>query len=171
MRFLPSRQGRGGHADPSRWPDDGDRPLSSRGEDKTVAACHGLARLAGGASRILTSPLVRAERSARLLADTLDDSVPVESLDALAPGGGYRKILDHLALVPSDETVVLVGHEPSLGKLAGMLLFGAPAALPLKKAGACAIRFEGPPQAGHGELVWFMPPRALRRLAGRKSKV
>lgn len=170
MRIILFRHGPAGHADPSRWPDDGDRPLSSKGEDKTLAASHGLARLAPEVSRILTSPLVRAARTARLLEATLD-GVPVEELEALAPAGGYRRILEHLALLPSDETIVLVGHEPSLGKLAGMLLFGAPAAMPLKKAGAAAIDFDGPPQAGHGTLAWFLPPRALRRLAGKKSRV
>jgi len=66
--------------------------------------------------------------------------------------------------------VVLVGHEPHLGKLAGTLLFGAPAHLPIKKAGACAIDFEARPRAGGGQLVWFLPPRALRQLAGKKQR-
>jgi len=47
---------------------------------------------------------------------------------------------------------VLVGHEPDLGKLAGVLLFGAPAALPLRKAGACSIEFDNHCAAGKGRL-------------------
>ena len=72
------------------------------------------------------------------------------------------------ALSPfSGETgLVLVGHEPDLGVLAGMMI-GAGRTLPLKKAGACAIEFMGPPAAGTGQLLWYVPPRILRRLGGK----
>jgi len=67
--------------------------------------------------------------------------------------------------------IALVGHEPDLGKLAGTLLFGAPSAVALKKAGACAIDFEGAIRPGSGRLCWFLTPRMLRRLARRKHRV
>jgi phosphohistidine phosphatase len=67
-------------------------------------------------------------------------------------------------------TLVLVGHEPDLGRLAGVLLFGAPRALPMRKAGACVIDFVGAVEPGEGRLHGFVPPRALRRLAGRKKQ-
>ena len=69
------------------------------------------------------------------------------------------------------ETVALVGHEPDLGKLAGTLVFGAPSALPLKKAGACAIQFEGAARPGAGRMVWLLTPRLLRRQAGKRDRV
>jgi hypothetical protein len=44
--------------------------------------------------------------------------------------------------------------------------------VPLRKAGACLIRFVGPVEPGTGQLHWFLPPRGLRRMARRKgSKV
>ena len=92
----------------------------------------------------------------------------VELLDALRPEGSYRKVIEFLSANGSDGAVVLVGHEPDLGKLAGTLVFGAPSALALKKAGACAIQFDGEIRAGAGSLSWFLPPKMLRRFAGRK---
>ena len=71
--------------------------------------------------------------------------------------------------VREDEAIALVGHEPDLGKLAGTLLFGAPAHVAIKKAGACAIEFESRAGAGGGRLLWFMPPRMLRRMARAKK--
>lgn len=168
MRVILFRHGPAGSPDGSRWPDDGSRPLTTRGKERTLDAARGLARIESGITRIVTSPLVRAEQTARLLHGTLRASVPVDALDGLAPGGSYRKIIQHLAGLASGDVVVLVGHEPSLGKLAGMLLFGAPASLPLKKAGACAVQFSGAPAAGEGRLKWFLPPKVLRRMARRK---
>jgi phosphohistidine phosphatase len=118
---------------------------------------------------VVTSPLVRAAQTARILDETLDPERPLETLDALAPGGSYRAVLRRLESCGANDVIVLVGHEPDLGKLAGVLLFGAPAtSLPLKKSGACAIHFVGPPNAGEGRLHAFLPPRLLRRIAAKR---
>lgn len=171
MRVVLFRHGPAGHRDATRWPKDELRPLTERGEDRTRAACDGLRHLLGEESvSIVTSPLARCMRTAELLAETLEGS-EVQKLAALAPGGSYHDVLRHLSRRGAEETVVLVGHEPDLGKLAGSLLFGAPAALPIKKAGACLIQCVGDPAAGQGRLAWFMPPKALGRLARRKEKV
>ena len=79
-------------------------------------------------------------------------------------------MLQRLAELGPDEAVALVGHEPDLGKLAGVLLFGAPASLPLKKAGACVISFTDVAASGAGRLEWFLPPKALRRHVRRSRK-
>lgn len=168
MRVILFRHGPAGSRNPTRWPDDGLRPLTARGAERTKAAARGLQRLEPAVSSILTSPLARASRTALILGAAYGDT-PVETQDALAPGGSYRRVMELLSKRGRDETVVLVGHEPDLGKLAGILVFGAPAALPLRKAGACAVDFGFTPQAGKGRLSWLLPPRALRCLARRKG--
>jgi phosphohistidine phosphatase len=169
MFIVLFRHGPAGRRDASRWPDDEVRPLSPKGEARTRAAARGLRGLVPRGAHVVTSPLVRAEQTARVLEGAIQPS-RFEVLDALAPGGSYRKVVEWLGTLGSDETVVLVGHEPDLGRLAGVLLFGAPRALPLKKAGACGIEFVGEPTPGEGVLTWFLPPRALRELAGKKRK-
>ena len=114
--------------------------------------------------------MLRATQTARVLETVLEDAT-VETLDALRPGGSYREILQALGRFAGAESVALVGHEPDLGKLAGTLIFGAPSALPLKKAGACAIRFEGAIRPGTGNIKWFLAPKMLGRLARRKDRV
>jgi phosphohistidine phosphatase len=167
MNVILFRHGPAGDPDPSRWPNDADRPLTPRGIEKTRAAARGLRRHIGSAAFILTSPYVRALGTARVVADVLG-VMQVETLDALACGGSPRAILTALSRMAPDQTVILVGHEPDLGVLAGNMI-GAGRSLPLKKAGACEIEFLGEAQAGSGELIWFASPKLLRRIAGKHA--
>jgi phosphohistidine phosphatase len=171
MRILLFRHGPAGDRDPDRWPDDRLRPLTPRGETRTRRAARGILRLERPLRTILTSPLARCHRTAEILRDACALPVPPESLPALAPGGSWREVLLRLGEESPEASIALVGHEPDIGKFAGVLLFGAPASLPLKKAGACSIEFEGPVTPGGGQLRWFLPPRALASIAGARSKV
>ena len=166
MNVILFRHGPAGDPDPSRWPTDVDRPLTPRGIARTRAAARGLRRITGPVAFVLTSPYVRALGTARIVADVLGVT-QVETLDALAAGARPSAVITALARLAPDQRVVLVGHEPDLGMLAGQMI-GAARPLPLKKAGACEIEFDGTARAGTGELVWFAPPRMLRRLASKK---
>jgi phosphohistidine phosphatase len=170
LRVVLFRHGPAGTRDAARWPDDGLRPLTSRGEVRTRVAASGLVRLTGGVRAIWTSPLARAAASAALLREASREA-RVSIVEALRPGGSWREIIERLQQGRgAGGTIVLVGHDPDLGKLAGSLVFGAPRALPLKKAGACAIDFEGPVEAGHGQIAWLVPPKLLRSLARKREK-
>jgi phosphohistidine phosphatase len=172
MRIFLFRHGPAGSRDPARWPDDVQRPLSSSGEGRTDRAARGLARVAGKGTLVFSSPLVRAHQTAKLLRAALELEAPIETLDALAPGGSYREVVQRLAQCKHDDAVFLVGHEPDLGKLAGVLVFGAPASsLPLKKAGVAEVIFDDAVRPGAGRLHLFLSPRVLRRMARRGSKV
>lgn len=169
MRLILFRHGPAGEADATKWPDDRLRPLTPRGMRRTREAARGLARLEPGVTLIVSSPLERAVQTAAILRDVLEIEAPVVEQPELAVGGAIRELLKALPEGTEGEAIVLVGHEPHLGKLAGTLLFGAPAHMPIKKAGACAVQFDGPPQSGAGQLAWFLPPRALRRLKRGKQ--
>ena len=168
MQIVLFRHGPAEPRDSSRWPDDRLRPLTPRGDVRTRRAARGLAKLLRGEAAVLTSPLVRAVETAKRVAEVLNGA-GVEVLEALAPGGSERKLGEILQRLRAMDAVILVGHEPDLGQLAGSWIAGAPVALPLKKAGACSITFAGRIQAGAGELDWFLPPRALRRIGGGKK--
>jgi phosphohistidine phosphatase len=166
MRVILFRHGPAGRRDPNRWPDDGERPVTRRGLQRSARAAAGLRRFLGRAGRVASSPLLRARQTAELLGKAVAPEVPVEILEALAPDAPHREALRWLRGLESGATVVLVGHEPHLGNLAGVLLFGAPAtSLALKKAGAVVIDFVGKVEPGTGRLYAFLPPRVLRELA------
>ncbi len=167
MRVILFRHAPAEARDPDRWPDDDDRPLTDRGVQRARRAARGLVRMERSITRVLSSPAARAFATAEILALELGGDMVCEELDPLAPGGGWRETLKRLTHESPESVVAIVGHEPDLGKLAGVLLFGAPTAMPLKKAGACAIDLERP-APGAGRLRWWLPPRALRALARRR---
>jgi phosphohistidine phosphatase len=170
MRVGLFRHGPAGKRDASRWRDDAQRPLTARGEARTRAASRGLERLiADRVSVVATSPYERAARTARLAADALGCE-RIETLDVLIPGAATLRALRAITALASKGVVVVVGHEPDLGKLAGTMVFGDGSHLPLKKAGACAIDFTENPASGQGTLAWLVPPRVLRRLGRRPGK-
>lgn len=170
MHLVLFRHGPAAARDPGRWPDDALRPLTGQGEKRTASAARGLARLEPEPSLVLTSPLVRASRTAAIVARALGIG-RVEKTDALSPGGSWRRLLETLEAHAGERGIVLVGHEPDLGKLAGTLIFGAPAALPIKKAGGCSIAMDEGFRPGGGRLIWFLAPRMLRRWPSGRERV
>jgi phosphohistidine phosphatase len=139
--------------------------LTDKGEERVRRCARALRKLEGEIHVILSSPLVRCMRTAELLREESGTKAPVTAFASLAPGRSWRTTMQRIAEENPDSTVVLVGHEPELGKLAGIFLFGAPASLPLKKAGACSFAFDDTVAAGAGRMRWFLPPRSLARLA------
>ena len=169
MQVILFRHGPAGRRDPERWPDDALRPLTVRGRERTRRAARGLGTLLGRQPMILASSFKRAKQTADLLAEEL--LVPAVALEPLLePGGSQKRLIERLASQPSDETRVLVGHEPDLGALAGALLTATSVSLTLKKAGACSMHFVGAVEPGAGRLDWFLTPRVLRRVGRRAAK-
>jgi phosphohistidine phosphatase len=169
MQVILFRHGPAGRRDSRRWPDDALRPLTARGRERTRRAARGLGTLLARQPLVFTSPFKRARQTADILADELlVTAITPEA--ALEPGASPARLLQHLAKAKSDQCVVMVGHEPDLGALAGSLLTGRKTALPLKKSGACAIHFVGPVEPGAGRLDWFLTPRVLRRVGRRAGK-
>ena len=145
--------------------EEGLRPLTPKGVEKAREAAAGLLRLELVPGYLWTSPLTRAFDTAKILRQMLSPRLEMHVHEALLPEAPPVKLLALLTALPSDATVVCVGHEPHLGETAGLLLFGKPVAgLSLKKAGACCLRFRETPKAGCAELRWWMGPSQLRSL-------
>lgn len=141
------------------------RPLTPKGVERTREAAAGLLRLELEPGYLWSSPLTRAFDTAKIIRLMLRLQIELQVSEALLPEAPPHELLTLLSSVPSDATVICVGHEPHLGETAGLLLFGKPAAgLSLKKAGACCLRFRETPKAGRAELRWWMGPSQLRSL-------
>lgn len=145
--------------------DEDERPLTAKGRDKTRQAAAGLVRLDLTPTQLLTSPLLRAMETAKLIREEFQLRPDSQRCDELRPETLPEKIFPLLASFPLDACVICVGHEPHLGALAAIMLFGKPIpGLALKKAGACCIRFEQQPLPGEGSLRWWMAPSQLRMI-------
>lgn len=142
---------------------DPDRPLTAEGEKKFKKAASGLARLMGPPDAILTSPWVRARRTAEIAAAAWHAKAPTDT-PALT-GGDIAALEKALSGYGKTSTVAVVGHEPWLSALLAHLLgTGQEDRLVFKKGGAALVEVEGSLADG-GTLVWFLPPGVLRDLA------
>jgi phosphohistidine phosphatase len=143
---------------------DEERALTDEGRKKAAGAAKGLSVLDCRPRKIVTSPLVRCFETAKILADSLPGSPDVDKSDLLKPDAGVPDLARWLARQNGD--LMLVGHMPGLGLLAGYLLTGSEyAVVAFRKSGACAISFDDHVKPGHGVLQWLLHPDHLRRIA------
>lgn len=145
------------------YPDDSKRPLTAEGISRMKREAKALDALGIAFDLILTSPLVRTRQTADILA-SIATKPPVTQTDSLAPAGTTAAVMKELAAHMRVARIALVGHEPNIGELAGRLI-GSRTPLPFKKGAICRIDFEVFPPKGQGQLVWFVTPRMLRKLA------
>jgi phosphohistidine phosphatase len=151
--------------DPDRWPDDGARPLTPEGIEQFRSAARGLGRLVEGVGIVLSSPFLRAWRTAELLEEEAGWPAPVRC-DALEAGRSPTEAVEALGLHREAGSVALVGHEPNLGDIASILLAGTAAQVPLeiRKGGVARLRLDDEPGQGSATLRWLLTPKVLRSL-------
>jgi phosphohistidine phosphatase len=145
----------------SKWPDDSKRPLTEEGARRMRRAAKGLVRLGVQLDVVLASPLVRARQTADIVAQAFDTAPRVVVINSLLPGATYAALLGDLHAHASRTRIALVGHEPSIGRIAGRLI-GARRPLAFKKGAVCRIDVQSIPPAGTGALRWFLTPAILR---------
>jgi phosphohistidine phosphatase len=151
---------------------DADRPLTDRGAKRVAQVAAGLKQMGVQPSCLLTSPLMRARETAKILHGALRPRSAIRVVDELLPSAIPDGILRVLQEMSSESCVVLVGHEPHLGLLASLLLSGKPSSsFPFKKAGACLIEFPASVKPSRGTLRWWMGPGQLRMLGKKRAKL
>ncbi len=136
--------------------DDRDRPLTREGIVQTRTALRALSGVIT-AEEVWTSPWKRARQTAELAAELWD--LPLTEYPWLA--GESTEIPEWSRCLRGAGEVVLVGHEPDLGRFIGMLLGGQP--MPLKKAGLAIL--EGLPRPGQMELRLLTGPKQVLAIA------
>jgi phosphohistidine phosphatase len=143
---------------------DDDRPLTPFGKRRMRRNARGLRRVAPRIDVLATSPLVRADQTARIVAEEFHVT-EVETVEALRPDARLRDALRWIAKQPADAVVAVVGHEPHLSKLTTWLMSGVEAEqVSIKKGGASLLDFSKKPAAGGGTLEWLLTPAQLRSL-------
>jgi phosphohistidine phosphatase len=147
-----------------KYPKDELRPLTSEGRSRMKAVTAGFRTLDPELDLILTSPLVRAEATAKILQSGLKGETPIEIFTELEPGNAPEDVAVALGRFKSAKNIALVGHEPDLGQLAAWLI-GAEEAIEFKKGGICRIDVSSLPPRQRGKLIWHATPRMLRALA------
>jgi phosphohistidine phosphatase len=154
-----------------RWPHDSKRPLTPEGEEEFRLAARGLARMVPQADVILSSPALRAWRTAEILSEL--DSWPGPEPSQVFAASRRRASPEKATLALGDyadaKYVVVVGHKPRLQELAAYLLTGEGDGLEIniRKGSVMCIRFDGAPAPRTGKLRWLLTPKALLFVAGQ----
>jgi phosphohistidine phosphatase len=146
------------------YPEDGKRPLTSRGIQRLKQEGKALVALDVTFDVILSSPLVRAHQTAEALASAFREPPAIINILSLVPGGTHNAIADDLGKQSHRrKKIAIVGHEPGIGELAARLL-GLRKAIEFKKGAICRIDVTALPPTGNGQLKWFLTPRILRKI-------
>ena len=145
--------------DPGVWdgPDE-QRPLSDKGEKQSDRLGRFLAGLGFAPDALITSPKVRAEQTADIVARHLGVPVIVDS----RLGGGRDLGAIEAILRDAGDPVrpVLVGHDPDFTDLVETLTGSA--AVTMRKGSFVRIDVPGPLEPSGGTLRWLVPPDLLR---------
>jgi phosphohistidine phosphatase SixA len=165
MRLVLMRHADAGDADPARWPGDRERPLTDAGRREHARVAAALRRMGVAFDRILTSPLARARETADITSRAYGGVPAPEPSELLGDRAEPARTLAGLAAVEA-ERLLCVGHEPTLSRLAGLLLSrDGSARVEMRKSGVAVIDCPGPVGSGHGTLQLHLRPSELVALA------
>jgi phosphohistidine phosphatase len=151
--------------EPTPKGDDAARKLTEKGADKIRKAAVGM-RAAGLAfNMILTSPAARAAETAEIVASELGGPKP-KAAPELSTGASPASALEALIKLRLPESVLVTGHEPTLSRLASLMLTGSSESvgIKLKQGGVIALEFSDRAERGSAKLRWMMTQRQLRQL-------
>lgn len=118
------------HAEAEPGDPDDLRPLTPKGHKQAAKMAEWLDRNLPNRCRILVSPTKRTMQTAQ----ALGRKFKIEP--GLAPEAGPEIILSLAKWPDSREPVLIVGHQPTLGQVAGLLIAGSPQCWSIKKSNA-----------------------------------
>lgn len=111
-----------------------DRPLTARGHKQAARMAAWLDRQLPDGARILCSPAIRTEQTALALGRKY------KLRAELAPGCTPAQLLELVQWPQGKGTVVIVGHQPTLGEAVAQLLGSREADTPVRKGAVWWLR-------------------------------
>jgi phosphohistidine phosphatase len=111
-----------------------ERALTPKGERQAQRMAEWLGQRLAHSTRILVSPAVRCQQTAKALGRKF------KTLKELAPDGNGEALLKAARWPDSNEPVLIIGHQPTLGFVASYLLSETPQAWTIKKGAVWWIR-------------------------------
>jgi phosphohistidine phosphatase len=142
--------------------EDSQRALTEKGAKKMRAIAKGLRTLGIEFDFILTSPYVRAEQTANILAEAFKMKKKVAASEHLKPMGDPDLLFAEINEKYSVNSLAIVGHEPYLSTLVSLLTAGgSPVDMTFKKGGVCYLAAEDLHHARKATIEWLMTPGVL----------
>jgi phosphohistidine phosphatase len=139
---------------------DRDRKLTAEGIEKMTRIARVIGKLGWKMDCIITSPYLRALKTAEIVADTLGMKDNLQKDSRLAPGFSMSDLARIVAEHANASAIMLVGHNPSMSVIPGELCGGAN--LSLKKGGIAWVE-TSIVQSGAGMLQTLLTPGIMLR--------
>lgn len=148
------------------YENDSDRPLTQKGERKMYEIARGMEALDLTLDVILSSPFVRARRTAEIVAEVFGCEKRLGFTKHLAVGGDTEELIKEvLEDYGNKEDIMLVGHEPYLsGLISHLTTGGSDLSLVMKKGGLCKLAADSLSYSQCASLEWLLAPRHLVRI-------
>ncbi|MCA2001432.1 MAG: phosphohistidine phosphatase SixA [Chloroflexi bacterium] len=142
--------------------DDSQRPLTEKGRKKMRQIAKGLRALGVEFDLILSSPYVRAVETAEILADVFKMKREVQISGNLTPMGDPDLLISEINEKYKAGSLALVGHEPFLTALIGLLIAdNANVDITLKKGGVCSLSADDLHHTRKASMDWLLTPGVL----------
>jgi len=125
--------------------DDLERALTSKGERHAERMANWLGRRITDSTRILVSPALRCRQTAKAL------QTKARVVAALGPGASVEDVLLATGWPDASEPALVVGHQPTLSRVASFLLTGTEQPWALKKGAVWWLRHR--PRIDDGQVV------------------
>ena len=115
------------HADAEDGVPDAPRKLTAKGEKQALLMGQWLNANLPQQYKVMASPTVRTQQTAKAL------NKKIETVQALGPGADATTVLAAAGWPDAKGAVVIVGHQPTLARVAALLLAGAESDWSMKK--------------------------------------
>jgi len=139
---------------------DEQRPLDDDGILQARYVGRLLANLDVQVEQIISSPLKRARQTASLVANELAFETAVQMEDALRPDSEFAQFQAMLAHYKKNESIMVVGHNPSLTEFLIKSMSTGATQIDFKKGAVAKVEMNG----RTGSMQWLVTPRIARTL-------
>lgn len=148
------------------YEDDSQRPLTPRGAARIHRVAQSIKGLGVKFDLVLSSPYLRAHQTAQIVTSFYGIEEKLRLTENLTPMNPPAALIGEIHETYADAlSVLLVGHEPYLGMMAGMLLAGdEQVTIAFKKGGLCKFSIDELKYGRCATLEWLLTPKQMLNL-------
>ncbi len=136
---------------------DFDRQLTGEGIELIKSAVKYWKKIIPKFDLIITSPLLRAVQTSKIVADGLNYTKEVIKDNNIAAGASTSNVIEIINSY-NVEDIAIIGHQPDLSNHVSNFISGNGCVLHFPPASICKIRFSGLAGYSRGELIYLIPP-------------
>lgn len=141
---------------------DSERALTEEGKQKLREFLPTLAHAGVQPALVISSPYRRAIETARIAVDVLGYQGLLLECTSLTPDSSPQSAWSEVRVHSSEESVLLVGHEPLFSALSAFLLGSPQLSVDFRKGAMLCVDLQTVRAQPAGVLKWYLTPKFTR---------